>query len=153
MRDNPGLSLIEVLLVTALITLVVGALVHLGIMSLRTADQSKKEGIATELTREVLETARVQRDSDTQTLFDNLVGVSGNGYYVLNSNTFSFVSVSEPTIPDANFAVSGHDGFYRVVNFELTDINTLSTWVKTYWQQASGRWDNVRSGTVLTRWR
>lgn len=138
---------------TTLITLIVGALVHLGIMSLRTADQGKKEAVATQLTREALETVRVHRDSDTQTLFDDLVGTSGDGYYVLSSSTFSFVSTSEPTMPDANFAISGYDGFYRVVYFELTDINTLTMWVKTYWRQAGGRWNNIRSDTILTRWR
>ncbi|MBU0708192.1 prepilin-type N-terminal cleavage/methylation domain-containing protein [Patescibacteria group bacterium] len=158
--NNRGLSLIEVLLVTALIAIVMTALVNLGVMSLRTSDQSRNRSIATESTKEAVEIARMERDGSASTFFNAIngdIGIGTGGYYELSGGSFSFVSfnvadVTPPNILD-NFLVPGRQNFYRVVYFYLQDADTLDVWVKTYWRQHSGNYSVVRSGTVLTRWR
>ncbi len=156
-RAAAGLTLIEVVLAGALLGLIIGALVGLGVSSLRSADSGKKRGVALQLTKAAIEQARVERDEDSENLFSNF----SSGYYRLASSEFVATGdVEEPQPPNLEgYTVDNFPGFYRVVRFDFSDSDsdnnsdTLSLWVKTYWREPGNVFRHVTLSSVLTRWR
>lgn len=148
-NSQTGLSLIEVLLAVALITLVTTSLLVLGVTSLRTADAGRARAIATEFNKEAIEAARAQRDENASALL-NL-----DGYYAYDGSTSTFIfrSATQPSIPSiiANYEVS--TGYYCVIFFEPNVSRTKSTiTASTYWNQ-HGNYPKITSSTYLTKWR
>jgi Tfp pilus assembly protein PilV len=158
--NNRGISLIEVLLTTALLLVVGSALVRLGVVSLDNSDSSRVRATALNLADEGLEAARSIRDTQVATFF----GLSGN--YALNSTLDSLTSTNcDPTVlpfvpPGTNsctttVSMSGTAlTYYRVLRITNTIGVTNSKDVTAYvfWNN-KGAYSNVTTSTILTRWR
>ena len=80
MKNESGISLIEVLFALGVLTVVLTALTSNVLTALRNTDFSKNENLATSYAQEGLEIARQMRDSDYAT-FSSL-----SGHYCLASN-------------------------------------------------------------------
>lgn len=155
-KEEKGLTLIEVIIVTAMLSVVIGALYQLGISSLRNSDRNRSKSIAIELTKEAIETARNLRDTDSEGFFDQIQS-DGSGYYELGSSPaqFTFIQGGLPTPPYDDFRVTDNGRYRRVVFLDpigSPDPYKIIVSVNTYWR-AEGHWEEVKSGTILTRWR
>lgn len=146
LTSQRGVTLIEVLLAVVLIGVLSAALIQLGITALKGANTGKMRSVAVELTKEALEAARAARDQNSNSFFSLT-----SGYYNYNGTSFSRVSGTAPTMPDANYAVSGHANYYRVIQFTAT-ANRMDVTVTTYWQEG-GSYNSLDMATVLTKWR
>lgn len=160
LRNNQGLSLIEVIITVALILIAGGALVQLGVTALDTSDASRMRGISLQKANEALEFARSVRDNDS-TGFFNL-----NGDYYLDESgdledagTIFKVTACVPGSTFApsndcqeNISVSGSTvSVYRVVRITgSADRKEVTAFV--YWNN-SGSYSNVTTSTVLAKWR
>lgn len=73
-KNNSGLTLIEVILSVTLLGLIGTALATLGITALRTADAARRRSVAAEYSKEALEAVRSIRDQQGWQTFDDNLG-------------------------------------------------------------------------------
>ena len=159
-RDQQGISLIEIVIASGLLLLVGGALVQLGITSIRTADGSRARAVALQMADEALEVGRYVRDNDPNTFF----AISGNRTVDPATNILGATSCSPTTVPfsppgsnscEVNVDLSGASvTFWRVIRIVDTPGVTNSKNVTAYvfWDN-SGSYSNVSTSTILTRWK
>ena len=102
--------------------------------------------VAVGLTKQGLEAARAARDQGSDSFFSLT-----SGYYNYNGTSFGRISGTVPTMPDNNYAVSGHVNYYRVIQFTASAVR-MDVTVTTYWQEGSS-YNYVDMATVLTKWR
>lgn len=155
--NQKGLTLIEILLMVALIGLVAAALGQLSVVSIKTADAARSRTTANELAKQATELARSQRDSDPTNFF------SLNGYYLIREdNSFEPQSnaacINPPDCSDlrSEYRVPGtaYQTFYREVRIQK-DLPTAgqSTVTATVYYQQRGIYDKIILQTKLSNWR
>lgn len=149
--NQKGLTLIEILLMVALIGLVAGALGQLSAVSIKTSDAARLRTTTNELARQATELARSQRDSNPAAFF------ALDGYYSVDAgNSFVLQTSACGTHPCAVYQVPGtaYQNFYREVRIQknIPSANKSTVTVKVYYS-LRGVYDNVVIQTILTNWR
>jgi Tfp pilus assembly protein PilV len=158
LKDNKGLSLIEILIAVGLLLIVVAALMRLGITTLNTSDASRMRAIAQQLADESLDYARYYRDNNPGAFFDS--GFTGN-YTIDTSGDFVDTGLScdpasvstidqncKTTVEVNNSSID----VYRVVSVS-GNVNTKEVTAYVFWGKDGPGFSSVQTGTVLTRWR
>ncbi len=178
-NSKKGISLIEVVMAVTLLLIVVTALVRLGITTLNTADASRARSIAQQYADETMDYLRLLRDTNITTFFNKADGnyewdpeydvITKQRIIDTNINsTHGLVLTScDPSDPDSlstignycDISVSINDQtvtFYRVINIRgltgLNDPNAKELTIYIFWNN-SGSYSNLKTSTILTRWR
>lgn len=164
-KNQEGMSLVEVLIAIALLVLVGSAMVQLGVVALTTSDASRVRSIALQFADESIEIARNVRDTDPTAFFALTSMVQGKKYFSLSQNlpsTFTSTTncnpVSNPPVVHADCTLSGIEvgsgttDFYRIISVEPLSNDRFEVTAYVLWNN-KGALSNVSTGTVLTRWK
>ncbi|NCS32478.1 hypothetical protein GW793_03205 [bacterium] len=165
-KNQDGISLIEILIAIALLVVVGAAMIQLGVVALSTSDASRSRSIGLQLADEAIEVARSVRDEDPTTFFALTTAAQGKKYYFLDQGSTTFVEVSStncnPTSSPplvhssctlSNVSVgSGTSDYYRIITLDPKTDDRFEVTSYVLWNN-SGDFSNVATGTILTRWK
>jgi len=145
MKNQEGQSLFEVVLSLAVITVVIVALIILAYNSIRNANYSRNQTVATRHSQEAIEWLRGERDTDYD-LFQ---------LRALTSDTYCFPSLSWTSAKIGGCADNDViDGtiLKREIFFTIIGLTNIEVQVTVYWDDAQGLHE-VRAITNYTDWR
>jgi len=144
MKNQKGQSLFEVVLSLAVITVVIVALIILAYSSIRNANYSKNQTLATKHSQEVTEWLRGERDSD----FDLLQTRALTGQYCFPSLSWTAAKIGGCADGDVIVGTI----LKREIFFTIVDPANIEVQAVVYWDDAQGLHE-VRAITNYTDWR
>ena len=147
MKNQKGQSLFEVVLSLAVITVVIVALIILAYSSIRNANYSKNQTLATKHSQEVIEWLRGERDSDFDFFYDKAL-TAGGGSYCFPS--LSWTAAKLGSCDDSDVIVGTI--LKREIFFTIVDLANIEVQAVVYWDDAQGLHE-VRAITNYTDWR
>ena len=144
MKYEKGQSLFEVVLALAVAALIIISIVALATISIRNANFSRNQSLATRYAQEAIEWLRGQRDEG----WDAFTTRALTPLWCLKSLSWT----------DATIGGCGSSGFIsdtifkREISFTILDASNIDTEVKVYWQDAQGLHE-TKTVTTFTDWR
>lgn len=144
MKYEKGQSLFEVVLALAVAALIIISIVALATISIRNANFSRNQSLATRYAQEAIEWLRGQRDEG----WDAFTTRALTPLWCLKSLSWT----------DAIIGGCGSSGFIsdtifkREISFTILDASNIDTEVKVYWQDAQGLHE-TKTVTTFTDWR
>jgi len=144
-KEERGQSLFEVVLALAIAALIIIAIVALATISIRNANFSRNQSLATRYAQEAIEWLRGQRDED----WDAFATRALTPLWCLKSLSWTGVT----TIGECGSSDFISDTiFKREVSFTIFDASSIDTEVKVYWEDAQGLHE-TKTVTTFTDWR
>ncbi len=147
-----GQSLLELIVVIAVSTMIVGALAFATIFSIRNAQLSKNQSQATKLAQEGIEKVRSIRDRNSE------ITVGGGG--TLGGRTInSFADLYEVYL--SRYCEDNIRCYFKFVSDKLTrvtnannnvDFENISSFRRQVLIEDSSQWDSEKQVTVLVQW-
>jgi Tfp pilus assembly protein PilV len=143
-KEEKGQSLFEVVLALAIAALIIIAIVALATISIRNANFSRNQSLATRHAQESIEWLRGQRDED----WDTFAVRALTPLWCLKSLSWTSAIIGE----------CGSSGFIsdtifkREVSFLILDASSIDTEVKISWQDTQGLHE-TKTITTFTDWR
>ena len=144
MKYEKGQSLFEVVLALAVAALIIISIVALATISIRNANFSRNQSLATRYAQGAIEWLRGQRDEG----WDAFTTRALTPLWCLKSLSWT----------DAIIGGCGSSGFIsdtifkREISFTILDASSIDTEVKVYWQDAQGLHE-TKTVTTFTDWR
>jgi Tfp pilus assembly protein PilV len=144
MKYEKGQSLFEVVLALAVAALIIISIVALATISIRNANFSRNQSLATRYAQEAIEWLRGQRDEG----WDAFTTRALTPLWCLKSLSWT----------DTTIGGCGSSGFIsdtifkREISFTILDASNIDTEVKVYWQDAQGLHE-TKTVTTFTDWR
>lgn len=141
-KYQSGQSLFEVVLSLAVITVIIVALIILAANSIKNANFSRTQTLATTYAQEANEWLRSERDKDFDAFSDNAL-----------VPTYCLVDLSwdNPSACGANDFISGTT-LQREASFTIDSPTSIEVEVVVYWEDSQGSHE-VRTTTDFTDWR
>lgn len=161
-----GLSLLEVMVAIAVVSMSITALVVISNAAISSVDDSRNQAIADQYVRQALEATRVNRDQNGWLNFlknsddASVIPLNGMRLYVLNGTNLIYKKTPTQTeitnicatTKTSDYAISGTNGFYQSVVLKLTQSNEITVTANACYAYRGSTSRKVSVQTILTDW-
>lgn len=139
-NNSKGQTLIELVVVLAVVGMIVTGVVSIAAVSVRNARFSKDQATASRYTQEAMEWIRQERDT------------SWSDFYSRRDRTYCMPTLSWSQTSGCNSSqVISNTAFTRTSMLTPLDVNSIQVDVNVSWEDARGSHQS-RMSTVLTSW-